>query len=210
MAEELNLTMSSTDNRYVSQKFILTGHAKVGKSEFMAAQGEKAFFFRLAPEFLHLRTVGEDCRDMADVQRTLTKIFKAKREGNFPCEAIILDPGKRLAEFIADEIATEAGVESIGDIPHGKGWNEYKKRIRGFMKSLEDLGVAVWITIHSCVVDMPEAGDKNKTFKREILDLSEKTERFIAQWADHILHVKTGWASDMEARALICQGNKFL
>ncbi len=204
------MTPKEPSNKWIDQNFIITGIPKIGKTSFFAQGQDKTFFIRMASEFNNLKTYGKDCLDINDVESTITKIFKAAKAGILPFETLVFDPGIRVLEYISDQICLENDVESLGEIPHGKGWGEYKKRIKNFTRRLEPLPCAVVFNIHSHTIELPEASDDKKTFTKEIVALSGKTEGPISQWAEHILHIKSGYVGNINARTMILQGNKYI
>jgi len=206
----IDMTPKEPDARWIKQKFIITGSPKIGKTTFWAQGGEKTWFFRMAPEFNDLTTWGVDCKDFKDVEGALTKLFKAKNAGLFKWETIVFDPGVRLLEYIAEDICIRNEVDSIGEIGHGKGWSDYKKGIKAFMRELENLPCAVVLNIHSFPAEYPEVGNEKKKFTKEVVALSGKTETPIVQWADHILHIKCGYLGNIYARTMITRGNKHI
>ena len=206
----ISMEPQEPSNRWIDQKFIITGIPKIGKTTFWAQGGEKTYFFRMAPEFTNLRTFGVSCRDIGDVNRELGKLFKAAQAGILPFETIVFDPAIRLLEFLAADICEDNGVESIGDIGHGKGWSLYKKSIKMFMNRLEALPCAVVLNVHSFTQDFPEMNNDKKTYTKEVVALSGKTEAPVCQWADHVLHVKAGYVGNVYARTMVLQGNKYI
>ena len=61
----ISLKPAEPTNFWRDQKGIITGVPKIGKTTFLAQGGEKTWFFRMAPEFSHIKTVGIDCKDLA-------------------------------------------------------------------------------------------------------------------------------------------------
>jgi hypothetical protein len=197
------------DSTWIGQKSILCGGPKVGKSSFLAEGGESTFFMRLAPEFTNLTTYGADCKDYSDVSAWITKLYQAKNAGLFKWDTIVFDPASRILDFLANDVAEAGGVEYIGDIPHGKGWMNYKNKIKMFLHSLEDLPAHKIFVFHTCTKEMAEAVG-NKTYSRDVVPLSEKTESEFTKAVDSIFHIRTGYVGTISTRSMITQGNKYI
>lgn len=215
--ESLGFTVTAKEptTRWIDGKSILTGIPKCGKTSLLAQGGEKTFFFRLAPEFNNLKTTGEDCKDFSDCEKWRNKLIQAKKAGLFPWETIVFDPADRFLSFMADEVCAKfGGAESIGDIPHGKGWSAYKAGLESFMYGLEELPAHKFFVLHSVTKQFAEPGQEDvknpKTYVKEVSDLSEKTESAILRWADNIFHIKAGYVGSQYARTILTRGTKHI
>ena len=206
-----NLAAKEPSTRWIDQKSILCGIAKCGKSNLLAQAGETNFFFRLAPEFTNLKTFGVDCRDFEEVEKNVGRLVQAHQQNMFIWDTLTFDPGDRLLDFIAEAVSEHYEADSVGDVPHGKGWAAYKQKIRAFVYSLEALPAHKFFVFHSQTKEFPETGQEHernpKTYSKEIVALSDKTESVFAKWVDNILHIKTGYVGDKEERVILTRGN---
>lgn len=201
-------------SKWTEGKSILTGIPKCGKTSLLAQGGELTFFFRLAPEFANLRTFGQDCKDFNDCEKWVNKLAQAQAQGLFKWETLVFDPADRLLSFIADAVCQKFGAESIGEIPHGKGWSAYKSGIEGFIYGLEKLPAHKFFVFHSVTKQFAEPGQEDsknpRTYVKEVADLSEKTESAFLRWVDNILHVKVGYVGSQYARTILTRGTKHI
>ena len=200
--------------RWIDGKSIVTGIPKCGKTSLLAQGGETTFFFRMAPEFHNLKTFGEDCKSYEDVEKWVGRLKQAHAAGVFPWDTIVFDPADRLLTFLSDAVCEKLGGDSLGEIPHGKGWGAYKAMIESFVYGLESLPAHKVFVFHSVNKNYPETGEEHsknpKTFSKEVVDLSEKTEGAFLRWVDNILHIKVGYVGNQYARVILTRGTKFV
>lgn len=210
-----NMTPQEPSKEWRKQKFITIGPSKSGKTDFWAQAGEKGFWFRTEAGHNHVKTVGADCRDLADMESWKTKLFQAKNAGILPFELINIDTGDRFIDFITEDIVekarakfTKMEINGIGDIPEGQGWYSLKTSVNLYLKQFEELGCAVNLIFHVGTDTLNEEGDTKKTYKRETINIGGKAGTALLAWADHILHIRTGYVGDMQARKLVLRGSK--
>ena len=201
--------------RWIDQKFVMGGPPKCGKTCFWAADGETTWFLRLESGFNHVKTFGVDCRDFNEVEREVTRLFSAHKAGVFPWETVVVDPGTRLIDYFAEEVIRrgrekfpKSDINEIGDIGKGTGWYWLKTSIKMFLNRLEQLPCAVVLIFHVYSEEKNDDSDYKKTYKRDIIGLSEKMGGAVREWADHTLHVRTGFVGSSTARAMITRGSK--
>ena len=197
----------------------MAGPPKCGKTSFWASAGEKAWFIRCESGFNHVRTFGVDCRDYTDLDREVGKLLTANRAGVFPWESVIFDPGSKVMDYLGDRVITlgkekfpNSEINEIGDIGKGTGWFWYKNMVKGFLSRLDPLPCAKVIILHVYTEEKNDTPkDKTKSYKREIISLSEKMGGPVREWADHILQVRAGFVGEnMFARSLVTRGSKVI
>lgn len=211
----LNLKPQEITKDFKKQKFITLGASKSGKTSFWAALGEKAFFFRTEAGHNHVKTVGADCKDWKDIETWKTKLIQASVAGIFPFEAVIVDTGDRLIDYITEDVLNwarnkypKSDITGIGDIPEGNGWFMLKQKVNMFLKQLEDLPCATVLVFHTAQDTRNEETDTKKTYKKDTINVGGKAGTAILAWADHVLHIKSAFVGDMLARKLILRGSK--
>jgi hypothetical protein len=103
-------------------------------------------------------------------------------------------------------------INEIGDIGKGTGWFWYKNLVKATLNRLDPLPCAKIIVLHVHTEEKSDnPKDKTKTYKREILSMSEKLGGPIREWADTIAMVKAGYVGEnMMARSLVFRGSKIL
>jgi hypothetical protein len=219
--EELgfNLTPQEVSNKWTDQKIVLAGPPKCGKTSFLASHGEKTWFLRCESGFTHVKTSGVDIHDYSDFDKEITKLLAANKAGLFPWDTLAIDPGSRLMDFMGDHVVelgrqkfSNSEINEIGDIGKGTGWYWYKNLVKTTLARLDPLPCAKIIVLHVHTEEKSDnPKDKTRTYKREIISLSEKLGGPIREWADHILQVKSGYVGEnMMARSLVSRGSKIL
>ena len=210
-----NMVPQEPTKDWKKQKFITIGAAKSGKTKFWSMAGDKAFWFRTEAGHNHVKTVGADIHDLKDFETWKTKLFQAKNAGIMPFDTIVIDTGDRLIDFITEDIIekarqkfTKMEINGIGDIPEGQGWYSLKTTTNLVLKQFEDLNCAVVLIFHVGTDTLNEEGDSKKTYKKETINIGGKAGIALLAWADHILHIRTGYVGDMQARKLVLRGNK--
>lgn len=201
-------------SRWVDGKSIITGVPKCGKTSLLAQAGEKAFFLRCAPEFNNLRTFGQDCTHLDDVNRWVDKLGVAAKNGLFKWETVVIDPADRYLTFLADAVCEKLSVDAMGEASHGRGWSAYKSGLEAFAYGLEKLPAHKFFVFHSVTKQFAEPGQEDqknpKTYVMEVSDLSEKTESALLRWVDNIFHIKVGYVGSQYARTILTRGTKHI
>lgn len=210
-----NMVAQEPSKEWKRQKFITIGAPKSGKTKFWSCAGEKGFWFRTEAGHNHVKTIGADIRDLKEMETWKTKLFQAKNAGILPFDLINIDTGDRLIDFITEDIIekarnkfTKMDINGIGDIPEGQGWYSLKTATNLYLKQFEDLGCAVNLIFHVGTDTLNEEGDSKKTYKKETINIGGKAGIAILSWADHILHIRSGFVGDMQARKLLLRGSK--
>ena len=213
-----NMTPQEPSKLWTKQKFITIGASKSGKTKFWSCAGDKAFWFRTEAGHNHVKTIGADIRDLKDFEIWKTKLFQAKNAGLMVFDTINIDTGDRLVDSITEDIIEKArqkyikninlDINGIGDIPEGQGWYALKTAVNLHLKQLEDLNCAINIIFHVGTDVLNEEGDSRKSYKRETINIGGKAGIAILAWADHVLHIRTGYVGDLMARKLLLRGNK--
>lgn len=210
-----NMVAQEPTKEWKKQKFIMIGASKSGKTKFLSCAGDKAFWFRTEAGHNHVKTVGADIHDLKEFEIWKSKLFQAKNAGIFPFDTIVIDTGDRLIDFITEDIIekarnkfTKMDINGIGDIPEGNGWYSLKTAINLLLKQLEDLPCAVFLIFHVGTDTLNEDGDSKKTYKKETINIGGKAGIALLSWADHVLHIRTGFVGDLQARKLVLRGSK--
>lgn len=210
-----NMTPQEPSKLWIKQKFILIGAGKSGKTKFLSCAGDKAFWFRTEAGHNHVKTIGADIFDLKEFDKWKTKLFQAKTGGIFPFETIVIDTCDRLMDYIADDIVekarnkfTKTEINGIGDIPEGQGWYALKTSINLLLRQFEELPAAVFLVFHVGKDVLNEEGDTKKTFVKETINIGGKAGTALLGWADHVLHIRTGFVGDLQARKLVLRGSK--
>lgn len=206
-------------NKWIDQKIVLAGPPKSGKTSILASGGEKTWFLRFEAGFNHIKTYGKDCRDYNDMDKQIEMLLKANSAGIFKWDTLVFDHGQKVMDFIGDHIIeigrqkfVNSEINEIGDIGKGTGWFWYKNAVKMLLTRLDPLPCAKIFIMHVHTEEKSDnPKDKSKTYKREIISLSEKLGGPMREWADHIFQIKSGYVGDnMLARSLVTRGSKVL
>jgi hypothetical protein len=210
-----NMTPQDATKAWKKQKFIMLGESKTGKTSFWASAECKSFFFRTEAGHNHVSTVGADCRNFADIMEWKGRLMQAKNAGLFPFDAVVIDTGDRLIDYITEDVLDWArtkysknadNINSIGDIPEGNGWFLLKAKVNQFLKQLEELPCAVVLVFHTA--QDTRTDEYNKSYKKDTINVGGKAGTAILAWADHILNVRSMYVGETLARKMICRGSK--
>ena len=72
-------------------------------------------------------------------------------------KSILVDTVDIAAGLCEKYVCSQAGVEKLSDIPYGQGWNMMKKEFEDVLRTITQLGYALFLISH----------DKDKVFKRQ-------------------------------------------
>lgn len=207
-----NLAPQEASNKWIDQKSILVGVPKCGKSTFLAQGKEKTWFLRMAPEFNGITTWGQNCLDLDAVRKEIDKLHKVKAAGIWPWENIVFDPMYRLMDYIADEVCSDSGnAPSIYEAGgYGVGQRKYKIKLKAILRDVEELPAHKWFVFHATTKELKEDGDDKKTYQKRVIEMSEKLDFEITKLVNNTLHIVTGYAGTIQARAMVTMGTKFI
>lgn len=206
-----NIQPQPESNKWNEQFSILCGLPKVGKSSFLAEGSETTYFIRMAAEFNHLVTYGEDCRDWSDIMRAVDRLHKANKAGLFKWNTIVFDPCDKLLEYMADHVCEENGnAPSLYEVAgYGVGQRKYKQGIKNFITSILDLPAHKFFVFHTKWVELSEPTNDKKKYHRWELDLSEKLDAEFKRRVHNVLHVVSGYVGSQQTRTMLTQESKF-
>ena len=195
------------------QTFIMSGSAKIGKTDFWA-QGEKNFFIKTEQGHQFIKHLGLDARDWNELTGIISKLKKAAIAGIFPYETVIIDTGDRWLQLVDHDVIEwgqnkykSSEVNSIGDVPNGNGWAGRTNRINLFLKEFESLPCAKGFIFH---MDVDVLKDEGGEYKKETINCGGKAGRSILAWPNHHMHIKSKFVGDQLVRKVLLRPTKFM
>ena len=131
------------------------GSAKTGKTT-LASQAGKALILAFERGYNALPGVyAQDIVSWGDVRAVVRELKKPEVKEAF--QTIVFDTIDIAGGLCEKYICAQNNVDKIGEIPYGQGWNLMKKEFEDVVRTITQLGYAVFFISH----------DKDKEFKRK-------------------------------------------
>ena len=131
------------------------GPGKIGKTTF-GSQMPGALILAFQRGYNALPNVyAQDVTTWAEMKMVLRDLKKPDVKEMF--HSIIVDTIDIAASACEKYVISQAGVDTLNQIPYGQGWSRVKKELEDTFRAVTQLGYAVLFISH----------DKDKTFKRE-------------------------------------------
>ena len=131
------------------------GPGKIGKTTF-GSQMPGALILAFEKGYNALPNVyAQDVTTWSEMKMTLRELKKPEIKEMF--HSIIIDTIDIAAAACEKYIISQAGVDTLNQIPYGQGWTRVKRELEDTFRSVTQLGYAVLFISH----------DKDKTFTRQ-------------------------------------------
>ena len=131
------------------------GPGKIGKTTF-GSQMPGALILAFQKGYNALPNIyAQDVTTWADMKIILRDLKKPEVKEMF--HSIIIDTIDIAASACQKYIISQAGVDTLNQIPYGQGWSRVKRELEDTFREVTQLGYAVLFISH----------DKDKTFKRQ-------------------------------------------
>lgn len=195
MAVILPTQKSDIDDRWGSQKTVIIGPPKCGKSGFLS-HAEKALYLQCEAGLNHLRVMKTPVTSWAEWEATYTALMQAKIKKELTYDTIVVDTIDKFVDC-ANAEAISIGrnkykgteINTVGDIPNGAGWGWSTDLVENALDKLVKLECHVIVIGH---LDRKEIKNPNGTSVHlQTISIGGKTGRAIMSWADHILNIET-------------------
>ncbi len=191
---ELPMKRAEINKSWGSQKIGMLGGAGIGKSEFFS-YAPNCLYVQTEAGLNHLNVIKQPVGCWEDFSALGNALIKAKNEGKFPYETIIIDTIDRLVDFAferACELGREkfksAAINTVGDIPNGAGWAWSTGLVENALTKLEGLPACIIYIGHPEFKDIVEDG---LTIKRHTISIGGKIGRKLVHWPDHLLNMQS-------------------
>lgn len=131
------------------------GPGKIGKTTF-GSQMPGALILAFEKGYNALPNVfAQDVTTWAEMKMILRELKKPEVKERF--HSVIIDTIDIAAAACEKYVISQAGVDTLNQIPYGQGWSRVKRELEDTFRSVTQLGYAVLFISH----------DKDKTFKRQ-------------------------------------------
>lgn len=193
-------------NRWIDQKFLMIGPGKIGKSDFWS-KGEKTFFYEFETGLNHLSVMKLPIRSWDEFSAVSGELYLAAKEGKFPYDTLVVDTVDVMVDRAAEEVVDKAKgffkkveIQTIGDIPEGKGWYEQRKLVAMALRKLEEFPAAVVLIGHVKAKELT-APDGGK-FTKDTISIGGQVGGDLVHWADHTLHMRARYTGERLSRQI--------
>lgn len=151
----LNLTPHLVSRDLTGYATYLYGEAKSGKTT-LASQAGTALIMAFERGYNALPGVfAVDVTSWGDVRSLLRELKKPEVKAKF--QSVVFDTIDIAGTLCEKYICAQNSVDKIGEIPYGGGWTLMKKEFEEVLRTVTQLGYAVFLISHS----------KDKVFKRQ-------------------------------------------
>lgn len=195
---------SGIDKRYSSQTFGMIGAPGIGKSSFWG-QDDKALFLDCEGGLNFIEAMKIPIRSWDNLRDTYAELHAARDK--FPYSVIIIDPIDRVISYAENDIIDRAKVfykkseiNTIGDIPEGRGWDLRRTALNKFLQQLETLPCAVAYISHLNSQKIKSATGQD--YDKLTISVGGKLGTDLLGWTDHTLHVQAVQLGDKLRRTV--------
>lgn len=202
---ELPLKPSELDLRFCKQKIGLLGQPGIGKSSFLA-QDPNTLFFDLEGGLNFLRVMKIPIRDWEELREVYSALVKAKETGKFTYSMIVIDPIDRLIDIAeehtimrAKEFYKKTEIETIGDIPEGKGWDTRRRMVSNFLGQLTKFDCAIAYISH---LEVKRIEEESRKYDKNTISIGGKVGGDLLGFTDHTLHIQAQLVGDKLIRTV--------
>jgi hypothetical protein len=179
------LEQVTSGRKAAPRRLVVYGQHGVGKSTF-ASRAPKAVFLQVEDG------LGAIACDKFPLTTTFGQAMEALTElytEQHPYRTVVVDSLDWLERLIWTEVCAKRGVESVEDVPYGKGYvfalNEWRQFLEGLTALRNDRGMAVILIAHARIerFEDPEA----ESYDRYVPRLHRLASQLIQEWSDEVL-----------------------
>lgn len=140
----LPTSISEKVNDLSKQIILIYGRPKIGKST-LCSKFPDALFLATEPGLRGLNVNKVNITSWSMFLDTCAEIAKGKHK----YQTIIIDTIDKLITLIRKHVADEAGVDSIGDMGHGRGYTRSREILSEYLDKLANLPYGLILVSHS-------------------------------------------------------------
>ena len=180
MIDLKSIKPNKVSTNYNKHSMYLMGVAKSGKTTTMFdILGQDALFIELedgAEAIPGIKAIR--CYNFADVKEVVWQLQDMVEAGECPFKSVVFDTTDMLEVFISKSVCSQAGVNEIGEIPHGKGYAQIDKVLLNLINDIKQLGLGVHFIGHT---KLKKITDKinNIEYEKYIPSTSERFQKLI-------------------------------
>ena len=131
------------------------GAGKTGKTT-LASQMDKSLLIAWERGYNAIPGImAQDVKSWSEMKMILRELKKPEVQETFTC--IVIDTIDIAAAACEKFVCSQAGVDTLGEIPWGQGWTKVKKELEETFRTITQCGYALFFISHA----------KDKIFKRE-------------------------------------------
>ena len=139
MIDLKSIKPNKVSTNYNKHSMYLMGVPKSGKTTTMFdILGQDALFIELEdgaeaiPGINFIR-----CYNFADIKEVVWQLQDMVEAGECPFKSVVFDTTDMLEVFISKSVCSQAGVNEIGEIPHGKGYAQIDKVLLNLINDIK-------------------------------------------------------------------------
>jgi len=192
---------SKIDKKMKSQKTLIYGRPKIGKTTF-ANEYEGNIFFATESGHKHLECYKIEIRSWVD----FLYACKAMRDEKHEYKTITIDTGDNLVKYLSDYICEKLSIEDLSSYKKMGAWHIATAELHDKITKLVDFGYAVNILCHMNNVKIEGRG---KPYDRADISVSGKNGKVLTGIVDHILYIDSEWDGADEVRFIRTRASKY-
>ena len=185
MFDLLNLQPNKVSMDISSYNSFVYGNAKVGKSTLAYELfGGEGLFLAFEQGYNALSGVmAVDITKWADLIQVNKELKKPEVKDKF--KVLIIDTVDIMHKYALKHVCLKEGVQSLGDIPHGKGYQLVDDLIFDMIKTWENLGYKLFFISHAKEKSekLPTGGE----IQKYIPSVERRTLNIVSKFVDNIL-----------------------
>ena len=144
---------------------VIYGAPKIGKSTF-CSRFENAIFMATEPGLNYLKTSNVRVNSLQEANELVDLLAK----GGHPYKTLIVDTVDQLWQFCVDSVRQSRKVESLVDIPYGKGKDLASNAFGDIIAKIVKLGMGMIFVSHAQMFDVETPNGKISKFLPTIPD----------------------------------------
>ena len=131
-----------------ANNIFLYGIPKIGKTT-LASQFPKALFIQSEAGTKHVSVERIVVNDWKQVGVAVSTALEKIRSGEWDYETIVFDTIDNMVDFCDDAVCQKYGLNVLGDLDYGKGYNHVKKALKKMFNELSNTDIGLVFVSHA-------------------------------------------------------------